>query len=96
MIDKDNPSDYIGHTIPTPPPRPGTLPPSAKTAQIVFNGIERLVELIGLPLVILLGMKWGVITVDRGEMIILGSVSMVLGGRMALRRQEGKADVPAT
>jgi hypothetical protein len=87
MRDDEHPPDLA------PPATPrGTLPPTAKTLREVFAGLERLGKEIGLPVLCLLAVKWGLLDVKDAAVVFTGIVGTVLGGNFALRKAEQPGD----
>lgn len=82
MRDDENPPDTVAI------PRPGTLPPSAKTVAVVFAGIERISKEVGLPVLALLAGRWGLLEPKAAGDAFLAALSFVLGGHFGLRRGE--------
>ena len=72
--------------------RPGTLPPIAKTWVVIFAGVERLGKELGLPMLCLLAVKWGLLSTEAGGYAFIGAIGTVLGGNFALRKGEQQGE----
>lgn len=83
MNDDQNPSDYIA-----PAPRPGTLPPAAKTWSVVMDGLERIAVRIGLPAMCLFAAKFELMPKEQIGLAFAGAITGAITGHFALRGRE--------
>lgn len=82
----DDASDYAIDPKGPPLPRATSLPPAAKTVQVVMHGLRDL----AIPAMCLLSIKLGF---EQGGWLFAVSVIYTLGGNMGLRKGEGSVDV---
>lgn len=81
MQDPENPPDIAL-------PRPGTLPPAAKTWTVVMDGIERIAVRLGLPAMCLIAAKFELMPKEQIGYVFGAALSGSLIGHFALRRGE--------